>query len=276
MSFIRIIRPINCIFVLLCVFAGAYYKQSFQYNINVIWAGISATLIAAAGYVANDIIDVDIDKINKPQRVLPSRQMSISTATIYAIILAALGIYVANLIGDLVILYIAIINGFALFIYALSLKQVPLAGNLVVSLLAGSTMIYGALSNGSFQKAIPIAVIAFVFTLIREIVKDAEDIYGDSSFGAKTIPILFSRAFSLEIVGFLILTLLSIIIYLFLQQLMSVVTMVLLIIFVIIPMFFLMTKNLRSISTISLRNYSTFIKIDMLILLIIVFFGAKL
>ncbi|MEA1972403.1 MAG: geranylgeranylglycerol-phosphate geranylgeranyltransferase [Candidatus Cloacimonadota bacterium] len=275
MAFLRIIRPANCIFIFVCVMGGAYFKNDYIFESATLYVSFIAMLIGAFGYVINDVVDIDMDRLNRPHRVLPSNEMKKSTAIVFSLILVASGVYLATFIENLYIIYITILNSFLLFIYALSLKKIPLIGNLLVAIVAGSTFIFGGLSNDNILNSINIAIIASIFTLIREIVKDAEDIHGDSSFGAKTLPIIFSRAFSLEFVGFLIVLLLGFIIFLYSTQRMFLKTTILLTILTIIPMFYLMVENLKKINTISLRRYSNFIKIEMLVLLIITFFGER-
>lgn len=275
MAFLRILRPANCIFIFVCVMGGAYFKNDYIFESATLYVSFIAMLIGAFGYVINDVVDIDMDRLNRPHRVLPSNEMKKSTAIVFSLILVASGVYLATFIENLYIIYITILNSFLLFIYALSLKKIPLIGNLLVAIVAGSTFIFGGLSNDNILNSINIAIIASIFTLIREIVKDAEDIHGDSSFGAKTLPIIFSRAFSLEFVGFLIVLLLGFIIFLYSTQRMFLKTTILLTILTIIPMFYLMVENLKKINTISLRRYSNFIKIEMLVLLIITFFGER-
>ena len=275
MAFLRIIRFANCLFVFLCIFASAYFKKEYVFDLAPVFAGLAAAFIAAFGYVINDIVDIKIDKINKPERVLASGSMSKSTALIYSIVLVSVGLYFATKIDNIYIMYLAIINAFALFVYAYSLKKVPLIGNLVVALLAGSTFIFGGISNANMMNVIPIAIMATIFTLIREIVKDAEDVHGDSSYGAKTLPIIFSRAFSLDLVGVLTSLLLGSIIYFYSVNELMLRSIILLVILVIIPMYILTYKNKQKIGTIALRKFSMFVKIDMLILLLVTFWGER-
>ena len=98
MSFFKIIRPFNCFFVALTVFAGAYYLRVIDQFQQVFFAMLSATFIAAAGYVINDFFDIPIDKINKPKRILPSGKMQPKIAYLYAVLLFVIGILLSFLL----------------------------------------------------------------------------------------------------------------------------------------------------------------------------------
>ena len=93
MSFLKITRPLNCLFVAITVIFGAIISAK---NINlfaIIFATISATLIAAAGYVINDYFDFEIDKINRPNRILPAEKITLKKAYFFSVILFVFGIF---------------------------------------------------------------------------------------------------------------------------------------------------------------------------------------
>ncbi len=174
---------------------------------------ILATLgIAAAGNIINDIQDIEADIINKPNKVLITKQISKKIATTYY--------YACNAFGIVLGLYIAIhVNrtsfvatfiGTALLlnVYSMSLKKKPIIGNIVVSLLISlSILIVGffdiipAISkeNGidqylAFKGLIDYSVFAFMFNFLREMVKDVEDVEGDKKLNMKTLPILIGTS----------------------------------------------------------------------------------
>nr|MBC8384444.1 UbiA family prenyltransferase [Candidatus Cloacimonadota bacterium] len=174
MSFLKIIRPFNCLFVAITVFFGAsYHNNSITFS-PVIFAILSAGLIAAAGYVINDFFDLKIDLVNKPSRILPSGRMNPKTAYLFSIALFLIGIFVSLFTRNRFCIAIAFINSLILFYYAKSLKSKLFVGNIVVSYAAASTFIFGGFSSGNFKNSLIIAVFAFLYTLIREMIKDAE------------------------------------------------------------------------------------------------------
>lgn len=175
----------------------------FQYGLLV----FSTVLIAAAGYIINDIEDQATDNYNRPDTTLIGNSISEKAAFNLYLVLNILGVligfYLANLIGRPSFVGAFIIVSVTLYMYATSLKQMLLVGNIIVSLLLSfSVLIIGLfdllpatdadnrLSMGLiFSMLIDYAVFAFIINLIREIVKDAEDVDGDYNQGMSTLPI---------------------------------------------------------------------------------------
>jgi 4-hydroxybenzoate polyprenyltransferase len=168
----------------------------------------STVLIAAGGYVINDILDQETDQKNNPNKVLIGKHISESKAyIIYATLTitgVALGFILANSVShpNFAILFVLIAT--LLYFYASSLKQIALVGNIVVALLlAFSVIIIGIFDIYpntfdfnqpqmvlAFSILMDYAKFAFIINLAREIVKDIEDIEGDKLQQMKTLPIL--------------------------------------------------------------------------------------
>lgn len=153
---------------------------------------VAATVcIAAAGYIINDYYDVKIDLINRPGRVIVGRYLSRRQALVLYAVLNATGLLLTLRLGYRVL----IINTLAVFLlwwYSNYLKRQPFWGNLTISLLTALSL--GVLSVYYHQHLSEIrmyALFAFSLSLIREIIKDMEDVRGDGSFGCLTIPILW-------------------------------------------------------------------------------------
>ena len=137
-----------------------------------------------------DQVDVEIDRVNRPDRPIPSGQVSLPSARAYAVTLFLLGIFVCLFTNGLCIA-IAVFNTLLLIGYAAWLKRTPLLGNIAVSYLAGSMFLFGGALNGlpGLLHVLPFAVMTFFAMLARELVKDAEDVDGDKASGAVTLPI---------------------------------------------------------------------------------------
>ncbi len=192
-AYFEIIRPFNTIFVALTILFGAFF-HSHNYSIYaIIFAIFSAGFISAAGYVINDFYDIQIDKINRPDRVLPSNRMRPKVAFWYAIILLFLGIIFGFLTQKSGCIFLALLNSFLMFYYAKSLKKKFLFGNLVVAYAAGSAFIFGAISNSNLKNVFVVSIVAFLYTLVREIVKDMEDVEGDIKENSSTLPIILGK-----------------------------------------------------------------------------------
>lgn len=154
------------------------------------WAGSAAmALLAAAGNAHNDLLDLAADRINRPDRPLPSGRISTRAAAraaggLYAAAFAAalaLGPAPGSLVAGM---------GVLLALYNLKLKALPLVGNLAVSLLCALAVYLPELPGPPVHTGLP-ALFAFLATLAREISKDAEDMPGDRAAGWRTFPIRF-------------------------------------------------------------------------------------
>ncbi len=151
---------------------------------------ICTASIAAAGYIINDYFDVKIDRINKPDKVWIGKTISRRYALLTHQVLSGTGI----ILGFLVSWKVFLINIFCvwlLWFYASGFKKKPFIGNFVVALLTALVIAEVALVFSPENRLIYMyAVFAFFINLIREIIKDMEDIKGDEMHGAKTLPII--------------------------------------------------------------------------------------
>jgi len=273
MNYIKILRPFNCLFVAICVLFGIFFRNFTLQNYNVTFAILSATIIAGAGYVINDFFDLPIDSVNKPNRVLPSGKIKPGSAYLYAVFLFILGILFSFLTRNKYCIAIAIINSILLFLYAKTFKMNFLTGNIVVAYAAGSTFIFGGLSSNNFTNSLIIAIYAFLYTLMREFIKDAEDIEGDIKFNAKTLAIKLGRQKTIFTSILPIALIIFFTVYIYLLEMILLSTFVLMNIFVSIPLFFFIIFLSKKISKKKLSLISGWMKIDMLILLVILWFG---
>lgn len=150
----------------------------------------STVLIAAAGYIINDYYDVKIDYINKPDRVIIGRTITRRYAILFHVVLSVTGIF----IGLFLHWKIGLINAFCVFLlwfYSNNLKRLPFIGNFSVAFLTGlSILLIAVLYRTNNPLIVIYASFSFFMTLIREIIKDMEDLKGDNTFGCKTLPIV--------------------------------------------------------------------------------------
>lgn len=188
---IRISRPLNLLIVFFTVLvAGFICSKSNEINFNIVLAGISASFIAAAGYIINDYFDVKIDKVNRPGRPLASGRISIRSAVILYFVVSIMGLVLALIINT-VVFTIAAVSEVLLFVYSFKLKSIALLGNLSIAVLTGLTFIYGGATVNNISFSIIPALFALLINFIREIVKDMEDVEGDIKNGIKTFPYRF-------------------------------------------------------------------------------------
>lgn len=211
--FIKLIRYQNLLMLafMQLVFRFGFFKfqniplalNDWQYGLLV----LSTVLLAAGGYVINNILDQETDSINKPNNVIVGNSISETKAYNIYVTLNCVGVgigfYLSNVIEKPGFASVFILIAASLYFYATSLKQMVLIGNVIVaSLLAFSVIIIGifdlypATQEGNQQQMALIfsiildyALFTFILNFIREIVKDLEDVNGDYNQGMNTLPI---------------------------------------------------------------------------------------
>ncbi len=193
-AYAELVRVHNLLGTALGVWAGTLLLGSIA-SFQALIAIASAVLIAAAGYAINDYFDVEIDKINKPQRPIPSGRVSPREA--YRLSMAAFvaGSLIPLLIGPYTTLF-AILNAVLMYYYSKDLKRKGFIGNLVVAFSTSATLFYGALAIaesrgvlGELASILPVVVLTFSLTLAREVIKGIEDFYGDRENSVKTLAV---------------------------------------------------------------------------------------
>jgi len=190
-EYIKLVRPFNFLFVILAVIFGAYYRTELILDFVPIVAAFSAAFICSSGYIWNDIYDIEIDRINKPHRPLPAGNISLPSAKKFGIILFVLGFIMVIFLQNLPMIILALFNSVILWLYARKGKQLLLVSNIIVAFATASTFLYGGISNNNFGNSLFIFSAAFIYTLIRELIKDMEDVRGDKKNVARTVPLVY-------------------------------------------------------------------------------------
>ncbi|WP_417860394.1 geranylgeranylglycerol-phosphate geranylgeranyltransferase [Winogradskyella sediminis] len=186
-------------------------------DFNFFLLALATVCIAAGGYIINDIYDIETDKINKPKQLIINKHISEKNATTLFVVLniigVGLGFYLSNGIGKPTFFVIFFITSALLYLYASYLKQIAVVGNVIVSIVVSlSILLVGVfelipvmnVQNKAVQTTFlniirDYAFFAFMINLIREIVKDFEDIDGDYKAGIQTLPIVLGRERSSKI-----------------------------------------------------------------------------
>ena len=220
-AFLKLVRLQNLIFIALtqflfyfCILLPLVEPSGTEISLNelrFVILVLASVLIAAAGYIINDYFDVDIDQVNKPRQNVVDNIVSRRWAILWHFILSGIGVLLSLYISWVTGLwYIVIANSacvFLLFGYSVSLKRKLLSGNILISLLTAWVVLILCLSEFRLAIRTPIdpgwlivqnkimrlgflyAAFAFILSLIREAVKDMEDLEGDAEYGSRTMPI---------------------------------------------------------------------------------------
>lgn len=234
-AFFRLIRWPNLIFIALtqilfyyCIIIPAlppgYDQLKYKLTTPVFYILVAASvLIAAAGYIINDYFDLNIDQVNKPDKIIVQKIINRRWAIFLHLFLTLSGLILSlyvSLKTSLVIIMANLVCAFLLWVYSTTFKRKLLSGNIIISGLTAWTVLvlYIAvntiftlqphLNTGiqpGMQRIYKFAALyagfAFIISLIREVIKDIEDMNGDRRYDCKTMPIVWGVQVSKVFVG---------------------------------------------------------------------------
>lgn len=237
---------------------------------------LSCVLIAAGGYVINDIEDEKIDNINKPEKVIVNKKIAKEQALNLYLILSFSGIlggfYLSYMKGYSYIGVMNLMISGLLYFYSTSYKCIPLLGNIIISILSALVVFIVVLPEPFAKEHQGVMLIAGVFmfysffiTLIREIIKDIEDIDGDHRMGCNTlvhkIGVKTSKWIATILASFLLLLLISA--QLFIRQWESSIPFVYVVLFIDLPLLRLCTLLIKAEKKTDFTAASFWLKIIM-------------
>jgi len=273
-AIIKIVRPINLIITLFSVVIAAAISSSFsQLNADVVIIAFSVVFSFAAGNVINDVIDFEIDKINRPDRVLPKGLITITQAKMFFILFVIISLFLSYLIS-LKFFSILIFLNMLLFLYSTHFKGIILLSNLVVAFATSFPLVLGGLVVGYVEGGLIPAAFAFLTNFIREIIKDMEDVKGDKLKGIKTFPQIagLNKATDFNIILLISLIFLDMLPFIF--DIYGIEYFVIIMVFVNPIFFYTMFIIYKSNELSTLRKASNLIKLNMLIGLVAILIGA--
>jgi len=246
-ALLRLFRWPNLLITILTMVMVRYYLlapvlQTEGYDLPMpLWLFgclvLSVLLIAVGGYIINDYFDIRIDQVNRGEEVILGNQIPVrhaiplhATFTVAGILLGA---FTAFMVGNIKLVFIHLLAGLLLWLYSARYKRKPVWGNLVVALVSALVVVIVWLFEVfamSLQNIVILnrsewvwmnysilfmAGFAFVITVIREMIKDLEDLEGDRRYGCLTLPVVAGVPTVKWVVG--VLTGLSMIVLLWVQ-----------------------------------------------------------
>lgn len=233
MHFLRLIRPVNLLVIALTMYAvrvfflpympelPAWSSEPFDYFLLV----FSTVLIAAGGNIINDYFDVKADRINKPEKLIITKYIkprwAILTHWIFNFVAFAIACYLSWRYATFWYVFIHLLSINALWFYSMYFKRRFLIGNLIIAALTGLVPIlcgihFLGITNPFNHDYLPsswtmhndswiiglnlkiffvlfFSIFAAALNLVREIIKDIEDVEGDLVLHAKTLPIVLGK-----------------------------------------------------------------------------------
>ena len=184
-------RPLNCLITFITIITACFICGGNTDDLReILIGGLIGVLLTAAGNIINDFYDIDADKINRPHRALPSETISHATAFLFFLSFNIVALLLATLLSFSLFI-IVVVTELLLYLYSYRLKNIPLVGNLVIAFLTGLAFMFGSIIVGNIYCGIIPALFAFMINLMRELIKDIEDVDGDSIAGLSTYPIKY-------------------------------------------------------------------------------------
>lgn len=292
--YLRLVRLPNLLMIAFTMYAIRFlivrpqlqlYGMELQFS-EVLFAllVVSVLFITAAGYVINDYFDAPVDLINRPSRVTLSklipRKMAILVHLTMSIIGVAIGIYLSFAIHLSFLSLIFLLVPGILWFYSTTYKRQFLLGNLIVAFLTalvplmvilfevpllireyGKEMVRNQIDFHTLTAWVGgYALFAFLFTLIREIVKDMEDFEGDRAYGRNTLPVVLglknTRIIVLALTGIAV-VFIAVVLALYLTDLMTLLYTILLL---LAPLAFVVFRLLHASSAEQYHRVSAWLK----------------
>ena len=275
------------------------YESQFG-HLNFLFLVFATVLLTAAGYVINDYFDTKTDLVNRPESVVVGKFIKRRSAMALHILLntfaIGFGFFISYRIGIWKLGFIYVIISALLWFYSSDYKKRFLVGNIIVAFLTALVPLITVLYeipplNAYYSEALVLlkqnfmdltfvvfgfSIFAFITTLTREIIKDAEDIEGDKEFGRRTVPVVLGLKKTKWIINFLNFSTVATIILVLIRYLscresvrgiclqLDYVSIIYIIIFILFPYFFLIYKTYAAESVKQWRFISNLAKIIML------------
>lgn len=241
-AFFRLIRWPNLLFIVLTQMLFRYFILPFVYlgghagyeNIKLSQSlfyllVLASVCIAGAGYIINDYFDVNIDQVNKSQRVIIGKFIKRRAAILLHASISFIGLVLSMYVGYKIRnVFIPLFNFFAimiLLVYSSTFKKKLLIGNILISILTAWVILVLTVAEYRFrisphdvvwQRLLKLSFIyagfAFIISLVREVIKDMEDMEGDLKYGCTTMPIVWGIPVSKVFAGVWIVVLVGVLV----------------------------------------------------------------
>lgn len=180
----ELIRPVNCVMIGFAVIVGAFVSRPASMSVPQLGLGfLTGFLICAYSMSVNDIYDMEVDKVNRPERPIPSGRVAPQEASRLSFMLLGAGMACSVLSLIPVAVAIAAAYAFLSWTYNARVKKAGLPGNLIVASSLAIPFVYGgAISRGSIGGSLLLmmALTAFFSGVGREVVKSMADVKGDA------------------------------------------------------------------------------------------------
>ncbi|WP_046743010.1 geranylgeranylglycerol-phosphate geranylgeranyltransferase [Kordia zhangzhouensis] len=208
-SLFSVVRGYNILIIVIAQYLAARYilaqGRTFSeiiFDIHFFALILASAVAIAAGYIINNFYDAEKDLINRPKKSMLDRLVSQQTKLSVYFTLNLISVIIASFISiQAVIFFSAYI--FGIWFYSHKLKKIPLIGNLTSAVLAITPFFVVFIYYRNLNSVIFVhATFLFLLILIREFIKDLENLKGDLAQNYQTIPVLYGEKTSKAIITF--------------------------------------------------------------------------
>jgi len=297
LAFLKLVRSLNLAFIVLtqflfqyCIVLPAYTQYNLAPRLNdklFIMLVAASVCIAAAGYVINDYFDLNIDRVNKPDKLVVDKLIGRRFAILWHFALSFVGIvlsfYVGWKTGNLFIGFANVGCVILLWFYSTTFKKNLLIGNVIISLLTAWVVLVLyvveipqlpfqpvevtllSVVKRIFKLAVLYGGFAFIISLVREVIKDVEDMAGDARYGCRTMPIVWGLNVSKVFVATWLIVLVSVlfIIQLYVFPFRWYGLLAYCIILIIVPLLYIFRSLFAARTSVDFHRLSSLVKLTM-------------
>ena len=186
-----LIRPVNCAMIGFAVVVGGFVSKPGSLSAFQLFLGfLTGFFICAYSMAVNDIYDIEVDRVNRPERPLPSGRISTQAALRVSLLVLVVGVACSVLTLNAAAVGIAVLYAFLSWLYNSRAKKTGLAGNLIVASSLAIPFIYGGVvSGGSITGSLLLmmALTSLFAGVGREVVKAMADVEGDAKRGVNSV-----------------------------------------------------------------------------------------
>ena len=204
--YLALTRPGNVVLTAVAVVAGSFIAAGdsiLDFQVEIVIASLAAMMLVGGGNALNDYNDRESDKENHPNRPIPAGLINADEALVYSRILLLVGLLIVLFgLANKLPFIIALIGTVTLISYENNLKALGLSGNMAVGFMSGAVFLYAGMVVNDPGPTLWMFGLAFLATVAREIVKDIQDLEGDTD--RFTLPARIGIAKSLFVTGFLL------------------------------------------------------------------------
>lgn len=202
-SLFSVVRGYNILVVVIAQYLASAFILAHEKPLrevlldpNLFFLILASSSVIASGYIINNFYDSEKDLINRPKKTMLDRVVSQRTKLSVYFILNFAAIFFASYVSFRAVVFFSIYI-FVIWLYSHRLKRILFLGNLVASILTITPFFVIFVYYKNFETVIFIhAMFLYLMIVMRELVKDLENMQGDLVQNYHTIPLVYGEKWS--------------------------------------------------------------------------------